>query len=318
MTRGAGVASRHQTVGATVSLALLLLTVPGTPAAQNTVPQLVVEAPDALTAAADRVRGFDPDRLSGIMTLTGLRDAGAPIRVLLLPETWTGARDIPPWVAAFADAERDLVVVFPGRIGSYPYRSLESVVYHEVAHILTARAAAGAPVPRWFNEGLASAAERTWGLEDRSRFAWEVFVGGRLSPTELEGLFGQGRGEVSRAYVLADALVRDLLQHHGPDTPARILSRMAQGVPFEVALYATTGSSVDGVISRFWRRHDVWKSWISFVGHPFTQWSLITILALAAIWKHRRKRLARRRRWELEEHLEQQEWEEHRRRYRVH
>ena len=318
MTRRAADASRHRTAGAAVGLALLFVVVPGSLAGQDTRPRLVVEAPDALTATAERVRGFDPDRLGGIMTLTGLRDAGPPIRVLLLPEASAIARDTPPWVAAFADAERDLVVLFPERIGSYPYRSLEGVVYHEVAHILTARAAAGAPVPRWFNEGLASAAERTWGLEDRSRFAWEVFVGGRLSSTELEGLFGQGRREVARAYVLADALVRDLLQGYGPQTPARILSRMAQGAPFEVALHATTGSSVDGVMSAFWRRHDVWTSWISSIGHPFTQWSLITLLALAAIWRHRRKRLDRHRRWELEERAEQQEREEHRRRYRVH
>ena len=42
------------------------------------------------------------------------------------------------------------------------------------------------------------------------------------------------------------------------------------------------------------------------------------MLALAAIWRHRRRRRAQRLQWELEERAEQQEWEDHRRRYRIH
>ena len=42
------------------------------------------------------------------------------------------------------------------------------------------------------------------------------------------------------------------------------------------------------------------------------------LLALVAIWQHRRKRRARRDQWELEERAEEEAWEEHRRKYRVH
>ena len=284
-------------------LAVIALTTT-TSAGQSDPPWLEVEAPDSLHAVAERVRRFAPDRLAAITRLTGQAELGPPIRVLLLPEESAIAQGAPSWVAAFADAERDLVVLFPARIGTYPYSSLEGVLYHEVAHILTARAADGAPVPRWFNEGLATAAERNWGLGDRSRFAWEVLVGGQLTATELEGLFGQGRREAARAYALANALVRDLLVDYGPEAPARILARMAEGAPFEQALYATTGNSVSRLMSTFWRRHEIWESWISFVGHPFTLWSLTTFLALAAIWRHRRRRLERRLQWEREEEAE--------------
>ncbi len=287
-------------------------------AAAGYLPVLEVDAPDSLAAVAARARGFDTRALASIMVLTGLADAGAPIRVRLVPEHAELARATPTWVAGFADASRDLVVLFPERIGSYPYGSLETVLHHEVAHVLTARAAGGRRVPRWFNEGLASAAERTWGLGARSRFAWEVVAGGRLTATQIEGLFAQGPREVARAYVLSDALVRDLLERHGPHAPARILSGMARGAPFEIALYAATGSSVDALVAAFWARHDLWKSWISFAGQPFVQWSLITLLALAAIWRHRQRRRERRLQWELEERAEEQAWEEHRRRYRVH
>lgn len=281
-------------------------------------PRLEVEAPAALAAEAARVRGFDTGALASIMTLTGLVDAGAPIRVRLVPERAALARATPDWVAGFADASRDLVVLFPERIGSYPYHSLETVLQHEVAHVLTARAAGGRRIPRWFNEGLASAAERTWSLGARSRFAWEMVARERLTAAGIEGLFAGGARDAARGYVLSDALVRDLLERYGPRTPARILSGMARGAPFEIALYAATGASVDAVVATFWARHDVWKSWVSFAGQPFVQWCLITLLALAAIWRHRRRKRERRLRWEMEERAEEQAWEEHRRRYRVH
>lgn len=281
-------------------------------------PRLEVEAPAALAAEAARVRGFDTAALASIMTLTGLVDAGAPIRVRLVPERAALARATPDWVAGFADASRDLVVLFPERIGSYPYHSLETVLQHEVAHVLTARAAGGRRIPRWFNEGLASAAERTWSLGARSRFAWEMVARERLTAAGIEGLFAGGARDAARGYVLSDALVRDLLERYGPRTPARILSGMARGAPFEIALYAATGASVDAVVATFWARHDVWKSWVSFAGQPFVQWCLITLLALAAIWRHRRRKRERRLRWEMEERAEEQAWEEHRRRYRVH
>lgn len=302
-------------------LLMLMLASPAAPAqpvASPAPPILVVEAADSLAGLANQVRELDTGRLASIMRLTGLSDAGGPIRVLLVPEDAALARDTPPRVAAFADGAADLVVLFPARIGSYPYSSLETVLFHEVAHVLTARASGGGRVPRWFNEGLASAAERTWGLGARSRFAWEVVAGGRLSATALEGLFYGSDRDVARAYALSDAVVRDMLERYGPDAPARILARMSGGAPFEVAVYAVTGYPVDGVMLSFWSRHDTWKSWISAAGHPFTQWSVITLLALAAIWSHRRRRRERRRQWELEEQAEQDEWEEHRRRYRIH
>ena len=280
--------------------------------------ELVVDAPVELENIASQVRDFDTTRLVSVMRLTGTQGAEFPIRVVLVPERSATARDTPEWVAGFADSASDLVVLFPSRIGAYPYGSLEEVVYHEVAHILINRAAEGRLVPRWFNEGLASASERSWSLGDRSRFTWELLIGGALTATQLETLFGQGRREVARAYVVSEALVRDILQRHGPLTAARILRRMGDGIPFEAALYATTGLTVSDHVRLFWDRQAVWKRWITLAGHPFTLWSFATFLALVAIWRHRRRRFRRRQQWEMEERAEDQAWDEHRRRYRVH
>jgi hypothetical protein len=51
--------------------------------------------------------------------------------------------------------------------------------------VLITRAAGGRPVPRWFHEGLAMAAERTWGFEDQARLFQELTL---VAPKDVVGL----------------------------------------------------------------------------------------------------------------------------------
>ena len=286
--------------------------------AQPRLPEMAIEAPESLRAVVNRIQRLDAGRLQAVMRLVGLRDPGNRIRVVLVPEESRIARDTAPWVAAFADASHDLIVLFPDRIGSYPHDSLEVVLHHEVAHILTARAAGGGRLPRWFNEGLASVAERTWGIGNRSRFLWATVVAGRPTVTALEGLFYSDARDAARAYIISHAIVRDVIRRHGAAVVPRILSGVAAGKTFDLAFIDATGTTVRGATRLFWRSSGGWEEWITFVASPFTLWTLITSLALAAIWRHRLRRAERRRRWEAEEALDADAWDEHRGDYRLH
>lgn len=286
--------------------------------AQSRLPEMVIEAPEHLRPIAGRIQLLDAGRLEAVMRLIGLHDPGNRIRVVLVPEGSRIARDTAPWVGAFADAAHDLIVLFPDRIGSYPHDSLEVVLHHEVAHILAARAAGGGRLPRWFNEGLASVAERSWDIDNRSRFLWATVIAGQPTVTTLEGLFaGDGR-DAARAYIISHAIVRDVIRRHGTAVVPRILSGVAAGSTFDNAFIGATGTTVRGATRLFWRSSGGWEEWITFLASPFTLWTLITSLALAAIWRHRLRRAARRRRWEAEEQLEADEWEQHRGDYRLH
>ena len=277
-----------------------------------------IEAPERLRAVAGQIRQLDASRFGAVMRLVGLTDPGNRIRVVLVPEESRIARDTAPWVGGFADAPHDLIVLFPDRIGSYPHDSLEVVLHHEVAHILAARAAGGGRLPRWFSEGLASVAERSWGIGNRSRFLWATAMAGQPTVTALEGLFYGDGQDAARAYIIAHAIVRDVIRRHGAAVVPRILSGVAVGATFDNAFIDATGTTVRGATSLFWRSSGGWEEWITFLASPFTLWTLITSLALAAIWRHRLRRAARRRRWEAEEELEAEEWEQHRRDYRLH
>lgn len=299
-----------------VTVALLVATGVVRPAAGQP-PELVIEAMETMEAtdadewmvrARARIEQFDRTRLLGVMRLVGLDEAGPPIRVILAPARSDLARSTPRWIGGFAVASAETLVLFPGRAPSYPHNSLDALLQHEVAHILIGRAAQGRYVPRWFNEGLAMAAERTWALEDTTRLAWEVVWGGRVPVAELDPLFEGDRRATARAYALSSAFVRDLLQTYGPASAGRILSHVARGRTFEAAFYAATGDPLGVAQDAFWMDQRLWERWIPWLTQPFTLWTTVTFLALYAIWIHRRKRAAQRRKWDEEEQAEAFTW----------
>jgi hypothetical protein len=238
------------------------------------------------------------------MTLAGLREPGPPIDVFLSPEDSNLARATAPWISGFADATRNRVVLFPARVGSFPTQSIDTLLQHEVAHILFARAARHHPVPRWFNEGLALAAERPLGLSAPPRLAWTLVRHGKLSVAAVEQLFGDGRAANQRAYAVAGALVQDLLRVHGEDSAARVLALVGEGRAFEDAFSAATGEPLVAAVDRFWSGQRLWLRWVPFLTGPAFLWSVITLLALLAIAAHRRRRAAQRLAWDAEEEAE--------------
>ncbi len=273
------------------------------PAAQTRTPVLRIDAPPALRTVAERVARFPLSGLADAVRLAGLSDPGPPIDVVLVAEGSELARRTPSWISGFADPGRSLVVLFPGRTRLYPTASLEALLQHEVAHVLFSRAARGRPIPRWFNEGLALAAERQVGFENRSRVAWTRIRHGEIPLSDLERLFTGGPAATRRAYTIADALVQDVLERHGEASAGRILARLGRGRPFPRAFEEATGEPLDAAVARFWHR-PVWVRWVAFAGQPFYQWMVITALALCAIYAHRRRRAEQRRRWEEEEEHE--------------
>ena len=159
------------------------------------------------------------------MQLLRIDDPGPAIRVVLASDTSDWARQVPSSIAGFAVAEDNLVVLFPSRSPTYPQDTLEDVLHHEVAHVLIARAAGGRPVPRWFDEGLAMAAERTWSLEDDARLLQELTF---VEPTpldELNALFERDDAGRTRAYAVRRVRSRPDAQH-GSSAPGEILARM--------------------------------------------------------------------------------------------
>jgi hypothetical protein len=265
-------------------------------------PQLTITAPAELSAAATRAGRYDVTRLSNVMRLVGLEHAGPPIAVVLAAESSDLGRRTPRWIAGFADSRADVIVLFPERAPTYPYDSMEELLHHEVAHILIARTAAGADVPRWFHEGLAMAAERSWRLADHRQLAFAI-VGRRHAIDQLDAEFDAGAERAARAYGVSGAFVRDLLRRHGSALPASILRRLASGERFDRAFATSAGVSLAEAERVFWR-YSWWNQLIPFLTSTLVIWLGIMGLAAYAVRRRRQRRAALRKMWSREEEAE--------------
>jgi hypothetical protein len=281
-------------------LSLLLLWVTQAPKIAQL--ELRIEAPPGMASEKSRMESLDFKRMENVIRLVGLKDTSAPIHIELVPGSSDLARSVAPWIAGFAQQEN--VVIFPSRSPNYPDNTLDDVLRHEVAHVLIWRASSGRPIPRWFNEGLATAAERR-GLRDQTQLFIYLASGSRLSLHELDRLFEGGEADQTRAYLLSGALVQHLLSEYGETTGARILELVGNGASFETAFTNVTGRSPTTAEAEFWKRQHVWTTWLPILFSQETLWMAVTLLAILAIQRRRKRNAERRKRWEEEEKLEE-------------
>lgn len=272
---------------------LLGLAVAATAGAQEI--DLSVEAPPALEDAARRVRDIDRTTLAAALGRAGL-PLPPRVRILLVAGDDPRAAGVPDWIVGFARGTRT-IVIFPGRIASYPYGSIESIVRHEIVHLALNARARGGPLPRWFHEGVAVTVERGWGARDELRLLLAALD--RPSMADLRRLFASdSHPDTSQAYLLAAAIVDDVRERHGSESPGAIAAAVASGLSFDAAFVAVTGERTDAVAARAWTGHMRLTRLVPIVTGPSAVWWLILAVATLAFAFSVRRRRERRRRWD--------------------
>jgi hypothetical protein len=261
--------------------------------------QLRIEAPPEFAAIRRRLESMDSQRFADIAPLVGATEGGRIIQVELVPESSDLARNTSQWIAGFT--VHDVVVILPARSPGYPNHTLEDVLRHELAHALIWRASGGRSIPRWFNEGLAMAAERERKFEDQTELLYQLVSGSKTSLAELAHLFDGGPNDQTRAYALAGAIIHDVLQQHGSAAGSEIIQQVGRGTPFDVAFSTVVGVTPSVAESEFWRRQRIWTNWVPIITSTTTLWLVVTLLALIAIYRRWRKNLEMERQWEKEE-----------------
>jgi hypothetical protein len=264
---------------------------------------LEVTAPAALDAVAARLRGVDPRSLSTALATAGL-EVPHTIRVTLVDERDVRAGHLPWWIAGFATGTED-IVIFPARVGSYPYESLDSVLRHEVVHLALTVRAGGRDLPRWFHEGVAVSVETGWTLGSDLR----LLASARRGPgmDDLARLFASDTSYGNAdAYRLAAALVTDLRERYGAAVPGRIAARVAGDISFARGFELETGETPDAAAARVWRQYRRWTAWLPVVTGESAVWTAILLLALAAFVTQVHRRTRRRRQWAEEEEFPRQ------------
>jgi hypothetical protein len=258
---------------------------------------LHVVAPASLEPVAQRLRKLDTQPIAEALQRAGL-ELPPRVHVTLVTEAGPGASNIPDWFVGLASGVSD-IVIFPERVLSYPYDSLESVMRHELVHLALNARAGGHPLPRWFHEGVAVSIESGWRIGDRLRLTVAASSGPPLD--DVTRLFASdARPDTTEAYLLAAALMDDLRRAHGAALPGRVAARVAAGVPFASAFELETGETPARAADRAWRGYRRWTTWLPLATSGSALWGLILTLAFVAFFVRLSKRARRRRQWDDE------------------
>ncbi len=266
--------------------------------------RVLVQAPPELAAVGREVEQLAPAALAAAAELVGGDSATLlaevqPVSVVLLPEGSAAARAVAPWIAGYAISGRGpgQIVLLPARADRYPDFGLESVLRHEVTHLLVDRRASAGDLPRWFNEGLAMAVGRSPDWGDSARLTLAVIDDGSLPLARLDAAFAGGESEVNAGYALAGDIVRELFARHGRESAAAILDGVARGERFRDAFRAATGESLVDFETSYWDRRTFLDRWVPILSSSVLLWGGIALLALAAIRRRRARDAARLARW---------------------
>ncbi len=279
---------------------ILMVTIPQTLLGAVT-PQFIFEAPDNLRLIADRLEVTNSQTMQRMMDLMGLQHSGPEIRVFLAPDDSPPAQQAADWMSGYALGHSSTIVLLTDRSLTYPNNSLNHVFLHEVGHILAYRAAGGQPLPRWFDEGLAMVAARTWDLEARARLVWAMVSSTQVSLNEINSLFSRDASSVRQAYVLAHAFMLDLLEQTDQGVPQRILVAVKQGLPFAQAFAQATSMSLTQAEEGFWSRQTIWNRWVPVATSSGMVWLTITLLAFWVYTKQRRRAAGIKKQWQEDE-----------------
>jgi hypothetical protein len=133
-------------------------------------------------------------------------------------------------------------------------------------------------------------AARSWRLRDETELALGVLSGPRVPLWKLDDLFQGDRRAVEHGYALSGTFVQDLLDRYGPAVPRLVLARVASGDTFDEAVRGATGATLIEIGEAFYERQASLKRWIPIFTSGAALWFGISVLAIvAAIRKRRRK-----------------------------
>lgn len=182
------------------------------------------------------------------------------------------ATGMPRWAAGVAHSSTGEIMVAE-HAPDGTLTDLDNLVRHEMAHVALHRATGGAPLPRWFHEGVAeSFADRIDILRVQS-LAAAVFGVGVPHLDALEASFRGDPQEVTVAYAAARDLVNHLRYRDGDGADLRqLLGQVRMGRSFDGAVLSAYGATLEeleaewrgGLSGRF-----SWFPMVSSGGMPF-------------------------------------------------
>jgi hypothetical protein len=160
-------------------------------------------------------------------------------------------------VVAYALPEKNVVVIDYSKMNTSPF-TLETIVKHELCHLLLHRHIKKDNLPRWLDEGVCQWASD--GLADilldgkRTRLPAAVLSGSNYDLVNLAQRFPHDKNGLILAYEQSKSVVEYMSRQYGPQSIHDLLGLLRQGVDVESAVENRFAISFETFEAQ-WRNH---------------------------------------------------------------
>jgi len=175
------------------------------------------------------------------------------------------------------------------------YSRLETIVAHEVTHVIVARILGSqvTRLPLWANEGIARMESGEGGQADAEAVGDAISTGKFIPLAQIEDSFPKSNAPASLAYSEGSSFMEFIRQKGGPGCLKKLLNRVARTGDFDQASSELTGLSFDR-LEGAWRK-SVSKSYLS--GWLLRNWPAVVGLVMALLCIAAYKAVQRKRKW---------------------
>lgn len=230
--------------------------------------------------------------------------AGGTVDVYLAPSQVDFARmqpgTPPEWADGTAWPRFGLIFLRAPSARPGTAERLETVLDHELVHVLLGRAFAPRPVPRWLQEGLAQYYAGEIGPEEAEALI-TARLGGDVSLERLQGGFRGDPVQARAAYAASADLVAFVAGSYGERAIRGLVGRMASGQGLEEALSGATGVPAQDVEAAWRARWEGPLPWIAALAREEIFWGVASALFVVGFLRVRRRTQRRMARMEAED-----------------
>lgn len=212
---------------------------------------------------------------------------------------------VPQWADGTAWSSRGWIFLRAPRLRQNPTDSLETVLEHELVHILLGRAFSGRPVPRWLQEGVAQLMAGEYTAETTATLANGVLGDNLLSLYELSRGFPKDALRAHLAYAQSADFVAYIQNQYGQKSVQILIREMASGEAFAPSIRIATGRLVDELDTEWRTRLKESPFQFAPLMSEGVWWGLGAMLVPLAWFMVRRRNRRKVERWKREEILEE-------------
>lgn len=202
-------------------------------------------------------------------------------------------------IQGFASGAEQIVMKPPRLLR--PGTNYDSVLRHELVHVLIARNTDPENMPRWFNEGIAMLVSNEIEWSGPTTVAWMYLSGNLIPYTQLHEVFEDPRDEQTfgEAYAQSLSMTRHLYDTLGEEAFWSFVIRLRE-IPFNDALQERAGMP-PLVFYSTWKRSLRYTSWASWLVSGFFVFQAAAILTILAYLRKRRNRRDKFNEWAIED-----------------